>query len=132
MLFSKLFGTKSEREMKKLAPVISQINQKYESLSTKSQNDLLNKTVELKEFVIKTRLDKEKSLSRLEKHKYISYYNSDYKLTDKQKNMMMRADLADEHKQIGLLKSQLSFYQEGIQTLDKMGWAAKIRVDIDR
>ena len=76
--------------------------------------------------------DKEKSLSRLEKHKYISYYNSDYKLTDKQKNMMMRADLADEHKQIGLLKSQLSFYQEGIQTLDKMGWAAKIRVDIDR
>ena len=63
MLFSKLFGTKSEREMKKLAPVISQINQKYESLSTKSQNDLLNKTTELKEFVIKTRLDKEKSLS---------------------------------------------------------------------
>ena len=51
MLFSKLFGTKSEREMKKLAPVISQINQKYESLSTKSQNDLLNKTKELKEFV---------------------------------------------------------------------------------
>ena len=63
MLFSKLFGTKSEREMKKLAPVIKQINQKYESLSTKSQNDLLNKTTELKEFVIKTRLDKEKSLS---------------------------------------------------------------------
>ena len=63
MLFSKLFGTKSEREMKKLAPVISQINQKYESLSTKSQNDLLNKTTELKEFVIKTRLDKERSLS---------------------------------------------------------------------
>ena len=28
MLFSKLFGTKSEREMKKLAPIISQINQK--------------------------------------------------------------------------------------------------------
>ena len=49
--------------MKKLAPVISQINQKYESLNTKSQNDLLDKTTELKEFVIKTRLDKEKSLS---------------------------------------------------------------------
>ena len=63
MLFSKLYGTKSEREMKKLAPVISQINQKYESLSTKSQNDLLSKTTDLKEFVIKTRLDKEKSLS---------------------------------------------------------------------
>ena len=34
--------------------------------------------------------DKEKSLSRLEKHKYISYYNSDYKLTDKQKNMIAK------------------------------------------
>ena len=65
MIFSKLFGTKSEREMKKLAPVINQINQKYELLSTKSQNDLLNKTTELKEFVIKTRLDKEKSLSEI-------------------------------------------------------------------
>ena len=45
MFFSKLFGTKSEREIKKLATILNQIKQKYESLSTKSQSDLLNKTM---------------------------------------------------------------------------------------
>ena len=58
MLLSKLFGTKSEREMKKLAPVIKQINQLYETLSSKSDSELLNKTKELRQFVINTRIEK--------------------------------------------------------------------------
>ena len=62
MFLSKLFGTKSDREMKKLAPTIKQINQLYESLSLKSNEDLINKTKEFKDFVINTREEKEKSL----------------------------------------------------------------------
>ena len=55
MFLSRLFGTKSEREMKKLAPTIKKINQYYETLSSKSDEDLVGKTQKLKEFVIKTR-----------------------------------------------------------------------------
>ena len=63
MFLSRLFGTKSEREMKKLAPTIKKINQYYETLSSKSDEDLVEKTQKLKEFVIKTREEKESSLS---------------------------------------------------------------------
>ena len=63
MFLSRLFGTKSEREMKKLAPTIKKINQYYETLSSKSDEDLIEKTQKLKEFVIKTREEKESSLS---------------------------------------------------------------------
>ena len=62
MVFAKLFGTKSEREIKKLSPTISSINQLFESLSNKTDGDLLKRTNELKEFVIKTRIEKEDSL----------------------------------------------------------------------
>ena len=64
MFLSKLFGTKSEREMKKLSPVIKQINQLYETLSSKSDSELLNRTKELREFVIQAREEKEGSLPK--------------------------------------------------------------------
>jgi len=57
MVLSKLFGTKSDREVKKLAPTIGQINQMYESLSSKSDDELVVRTDELRDFVINTRQD---------------------------------------------------------------------------
>tara|TARA_Y100001934_G_scaffold281567_1_gene391713 strand:+ start:2077 stop:5121 length:3045 start_codon:yes stop_codon:yes gene_type:complete len=62
MVLAKLFGTKSEREIKKLAPTIVKINQLYESLSTKTDDELIGRTSELKEFVTSARKEKEKSL----------------------------------------------------------------------
>ena len=62
MILSKLFGTKSDREVKKLNPTIVQINQMYETLSSKSDEDLIHRTKELSEFIIKTREDKANSL----------------------------------------------------------------------
>ena len=62
MVLAKLFGTKSDREVKKLRPSIDQINQLFESLSSKTDEDLVNRTNELKEFVINARNDKENSL----------------------------------------------------------------------
>ena len=63
MFLSKIFGTKSDREIKKLSPVINQINQFYESLSSKTDEELVEKTKELKTFVIKSREDAENSVS---------------------------------------------------------------------
>ena len=63
MIFAKLFGTKSDREIKKLSNVISQINLHYEKLSSKTDEDLIKRTKELKDFVINSREEKKKSLS---------------------------------------------------------------------
>ena len=63
MFLSKIFGTKSDREIKKLSPIINQINQFYESLSSKTDEELVEKTKELKIFVIKSREDAENSVS---------------------------------------------------------------------
>ena len=63
MIFAKLFGTKSDREIKKLSNVISQINLHYEKLSAKTDEDLIERTKELKDFVINSREEKKKSLS---------------------------------------------------------------------
>ena len=63
MVLAKLFGTKSDREVKKLRPSIDRINQLFESLSTKTDEELVERTNELKEFVINARNEKENSLS---------------------------------------------------------------------
>jgi len=44
MLLSKLFGTKSEREIKKLIPIVAEINQVFDSLKTKNDDELKNRT----------------------------------------------------------------------------------------
>ncbi len=62
MVLAKLFGTKSDREVKKLTPTLDRINQLYESLSSKTDEDLINRTMELRDFVTKTRQEKEDSL----------------------------------------------------------------------
>ena len=62
MILSKLFGTKSDREIKKLRPILEKINQHYESLKDKSDDELREKTKKLREFVIQTRKEKSDSL----------------------------------------------------------------------
>ena len=63
MIFAKLFGTKSDREIKKLSNVISQINLHYEKLPLKTDEDLIKRTKELKTFVINATEEKKNSLS---------------------------------------------------------------------
>ena len=63
MVLAKFFGTKSDREIKKLKPTIIRINQLYDSLSTKTDDELVARTSELKEFVMNARQEKENSLS---------------------------------------------------------------------
>ena len=62
MVLSKLFGTKSDREIKKLNPTVDKINHFFESLSKKTDEDLVNRTQELKVLVKNAREDHAKSL----------------------------------------------------------------------
>ena len=45
MFLSRLFGTKSDREMKKLSPTIKQINQYYEKLSSNNRETAWHATL---------------------------------------------------------------------------------------
>ena len=58
MILSKLFGTKSEREIKKLSTEVDKINHSYKLFSEKSDEELIDKTKELRNFIINTRDEK--------------------------------------------------------------------------
>ncbi|NMM47088.1 preprotein translocase subunit SecA [Marinigracilibium pacificum] len=48
---SKLFGTKSEKDVKELLPIVEKINKEFEALKGISDNELRAKTTELKEYI---------------------------------------------------------------------------------
>lgn len=80
-----------------------------------------------------SRLRTQKSVVlRLYKQKWIEYYNYDYKLTDKQRERFLEADLADDNHMLELLETQKSFLEGSIKTLDNMGFAIKNRLDISK
>ncbi len=51
-ILQKLFGSKSDREIKSLWPIVNKINQFAETLSDKSDEDLIQRTQEIREAVI--------------------------------------------------------------------------------
>ena len=65
MILSKIFGTKSEREIKKLSTEVDKINQSYELFSNKSEKDLIDKTNELRNYVVNSRLEIEESVKNI-------------------------------------------------------------------
>ena len=66
------------------------------------------------------------------KSKWIEYYNFDYKLTDKQREKFIDADISEEKHVLDLLESQKNFIEGSIKTLDNMGFAIKNRLDIEK
>ena len=66
------------------------------------------------------------------KTKWIEYYSYDYKLTDKQREKFLLADLAEDNQLLELLESQKSFFEATVKTLDNMGFAIKNRLDMSR
>ena len=55
MFLKKIFGTSSQRYIKKLMPLVDQINKTFQNLESKSDQDLVNRTMELKTMVEKAR-----------------------------------------------------------------------------
>jgi hypothetical protein len=66
------------------------------------------------------------------KQKWLEYYNYDYKLTDKQREKFVEADLSDDKHMLELLETQKSFIEGTVKTLDNMGFAIKNRLDMSR
>jgi predicted metal-dependent hydrolase len=66
------------------------------------------------------------------KTKWIEYYQYDYKLTDKQRERFLEADLAEDRQLLDLLETQKSFIEASVKTLDNMGFAIKNRLDMSR
>ncbi len=50
---AKLFGSKSERDIKALQPIVVKINEEYAKLSALSNDELRDKTVDFKEVIAK-------------------------------------------------------------------------------
>ena len=51
MFLKKIFGTSSQRKIKKILPLVNHINEYYESLRSKSDQELMERTKELKQYV---------------------------------------------------------------------------------
>ena len=104
------------------------------NLLNEAQVDMLSYRHMLIEILTKYRIRVRKSQTTYEKQfksRFISYYNFDYKINDKQKVDMVNADLYFYRRQIGLLESQVDFFKESVNTLDKMGFAIKNRVNFE-
>ena len=54
-IITKVFGTKSDRDTKALIPIVDEINSIYDTLQTKSDDDLINRTREFKLEIASTR-----------------------------------------------------------------------------
>lgn len=74
----------------------------------------------------------EATLDKNYKLKWIEYFNYDYKLSDRQREKFIDADLSDDRHIYDLLISQKNFIEGSIKTLDNMGFAIKNRLDISR
>ena len=66
------------------------------------------------------------------KEKWMEYYSFDYKLTDRQREKFVEADIADDTHILELLQTQKSFIEGSVKTLDNMGFAIKNRLDMTR
>jgi len=71
------------------------------------------------------------SLAKKYKTKFVSYYEYDYKLTDKQKESFIKADMSEDGMVRNLLETQMEFMRESVKTLDNMSWAVRNKVQIN-
>lgn len=71
------------------------------------------------------------SLAKKYKAKFVSYYEYDYKLTDKQKESFIKADMSEDGMVRNLLETQMEFMRESVKTLDNMSWAVRNKVQIN-
>ena len=53
---AKIFGTKSDREIKKILPIVNQVNQFYDTLKDKDISYLQSRTKELQVIIKKSKL----------------------------------------------------------------------------
>ena len=62
-LVKKIFGTRSDREIKQLYPIVDNINQLADSLKNKTDEELRERSLELRQDLINNRKKAEKNAS---------------------------------------------------------------------
>lgn len=72
----------------------------------------------------------EKKLSKTYKQSYLKYFEYDYKLTDKQKESFLKADMSEDNMVLDLLTTQMDFLRESVKTLDNMSWAVRNKLQL--
>lgn len=70
-------------------------------------------------------------LHKTYKNSYIKYFEYDYKLTDKQKESFLKADMSDDNMILDLLETQMDFMKESVKTLDNMSWAVRNKLQLN-
>ena len=63
---TKIFGTKSDREIKKISPIVKEINLIYDSLEGKNEDYLVQRTKELQNKVVE----------KISEKKFINIFNN--------------------------------------------------------
>ena len=79
---AKLFGTKSEKDIKRIMPLVEQTRQEGEKLKTLSNDSLRLETKKIQEFITQELKDTENQLAEL--HKKVANENSDTDINDKE------------------------------------------------
>ncbi|MCS5623835.1 MAG: preprotein translocase subunit SecA, partial [Candidatus Marinimicrobia bacterium] len=64
MFLKKLFGTSSQRKIKKILPLVGQINEFYDSIQSKSDQELIDRTEQLKQYVQEARNQAKNNLDK--------------------------------------------------------------------
>ena len=72
----------------------------------------------------------EAKLAKIYKSSYVKYFEYDYKLTDKQKESFLKADMSDDSMVLSLLETQMDFLRESVKTLDNMSWAVRNKLQL--
>lgn len=72
----------------------------------------------------------ESKLSKTYKNSFIKYFEYDYKLTDKQKESFLKADMSEDNMVLSLLTTQMDFLRESVKTLDNMSWAVRNKLQL--
>ena len=86
-ILTTIFGTKSDRDTKALLPIVDEVNTIYESLKIKSDEELVNKTLQFKEEII---------------GKY-NFYQKRYKKINKLINLIVKDNIIYANDNIGFI-----------------------------
>ena len=102
---SKLFGTKSDRDLKELKPYLNRALEAYETIKTLSNDELRHKTVEFRELIANTVQEEESRIKEIK-----DYLDANYDIPVSEKE--------DYYKEVENLEKQS--YKKTQEVLDKI------------
>jgi len=118
---------------KKISDIIKLINDfstlsKSQVLMLSYRHILVDKMITLKSGLYRRRANNENF--RKNRHEYYKTKH-DLRLDYREITQFINSDMALRNRQKSLLEAQINYYQQCIETLDKMGFAIKAKISIE-